>query len=297
MVAMLAWVLAMAFLSGGATRSSGLDEALALYKQHKYAEAAAAFERALAGIPSTDSSYSQAALFLGQSYYLAGQAEKSIPWLERAHKSGARKIESSYMLGNAYLLAQQPEKAVAPFAELFGVAADSAAAQLLAAQMMVRQELLDYAEKTLRRALELDARIPEAHYLLGVIALARGDAEQAIGELRQEAARNPNFAMSYYKLGDAYSRKEDWQSAIPELQRSIWLNPTYSGPYILLGKAYLKQEDLVNAEGMLRRAIRMDPQNSSAHYLLGQTLVKAGRTDEGRRLLKRAQELKPDPTQ
>jgi tetratricopeptide (TPR) repeat protein len=264
-------------------------DAVSLFKQHKYAEAAAAFEKAVA----RDGEHSDTVILLGQSYYLAGKYGPAIPWLRKAVKSGAHPAEAAYMLGTACLFTQQPDEAVAAFADVFGVEANSAAAHLATAEMMVRQELLDYASTQIGRALELDPRIPQAHYLAGVIALAHADTERAIEELRREIVGNPNFAMSYYRMGDAYVRREEWAWAVPQLQRSIWLNPAFTGPYILLGKAYLKMGDLVNAEGILRHAVQMDPRSRQATYLLGQTLLgEDGKKEEGRKLVEHSLELK-----
>jgi tetratricopeptide (TPR) repeat protein len=265
-------------------------DALSLYRQHKYTEAASAFEQEIA----REGEKPGVVILLGQSYYLAGKYAQAIPWLKKAVKSGGHPAEAGYMLGTAYLFTQQPEESVAPFAEVFGVAPESAAAHLAAAEMMLRQELLDFAAKQVERALSLDAAIPQAHYLLGVIALAHGDLDGGVAELQREIARNPNFAMSYYRLGDAYTRREDWEKAIPQLQRSIWLNPAFTGPYILLGKAYLKKGDLPDAEGILRRAVQMDPRSRQATYLLGQTLIEAGRKDDGRKLVDHSLELRDD---
>jgi tetratricopeptide (TPR) repeat protein len=263
---------------------SGLES----YKARKYAEAAEAFSKAIDREKPGSPEYRESALLLGQSYYLLARAAEAIPWLEKAPRS----TEVAYMLGNSYIRTRQPEKAGSSFAAMFSVPEGSAAAHLLTAQMMVRQEFEDMADKELRKAIELNPNIPEAHYLLGELAIYRADIESAIEDLRQEIAINPNFAMAYYKLGDAYSRREEWDRAIPPLQRSIWLNPNYSGPYILLGKVYLKKQEFVNAEAMLRRAVKLDTQNFSAHYLLGQTLLQSGRAEEGREMLRRSEQLR-----
>ncbi len=264
------------------------------YNLREYAKAIAALERAAAQAPSDSALHRDSVRLLGLACYLSGRYAEAIPWLERVRAQGSATVEVLYMLGNSRIQQRQWDQARAAFAEMFGVPHGSAAAHLITAQMMIRQRFEDFAEQELQRALELDPRIPEAHYLLGILATFRGDTERAIKLLEKEIALNPNFAMAYYKLGDAYSRREEWDKAVPLLQKSIWLNPTYSGPYILLGKAYLRKKDLVNAEGTLRRALQLDPQNSSAHYLLGQTLVQAGRADEGRELLRRSRELRQE---
>ena len=277
--------------SGSAPAEDPHQAALALYRQHQYAKAAEAFERAAATEPKDGKEYRETVLLLGQCYYLAGKIREALPWLERAAQARMNAIEVSYMLGNAYIQTRQSDKAVTAFAAMFGFKPDSAAAHLVTAQLMIRLEFEDDARKELEKALALDPSLPQAHYLLGEMAIFRSKIDNAIDELTREIAINPNFAMAYYKLGDAYTRREEWEQAIPQLQRSIWLNPTYSGPYILLGKAYLKRGELPNAEGMLRRALAIDPNNASAHYILGQTLVQAGKAEEGKKMLERSREL------
>jgi tetratricopeptide (TPR) repeat protein len=262
------------------------------FEQHEYDKAVDALSRAISKEAPKTAAYRESAFLLGESYYLTARMSEAALWLEKAAAAGERTGELLFMLGNAYIQQRQPAKANAAFAEMFGVAADSASAHLLTAQMMVRQEFEEFAAKELQRALELDHHLPQAHYLLGILAVYRGEIDRGIEEFQRELALNPGYSMAWFKLGDAYSRREDWDHAIPFLQRSIWLNPDFSGPYILLGKGYLKKGQLANAEGMLREAIRMDPQNSSAHYILGQTLIQADRTEEGKKMLERSQQLR-----
>jgi len=229
---------------------------------------------------------------IGRKEYLAGHIQAAISWLEKARAAGARSNELFFALGNSYLQAHEVAKARAAFAELYSVPAESGAARLVTAHLLIRLELEDEAQAELEAALAREPKLPEAHYMLGEIAIYRAQIERAADELNREIALNPGFAMAYYRLGDAYTRQEDWEHAVPPLQRAVWLDPTYSGPYILLGKTYLKQGDLVEAERMLRRALQMDPRNASAHYLLGRTLIQSGHAEEGKKLLRRWEELR-----
>lgn len=262
------------------------------YRLRDYGPAAKALQQALPAIPASSPKNAETVRMIGQSEYLAGHMPAAIPWLEKARAAGAGGNELSYMLGNGYLQTHQAEKARAAFADLFGVSPDSGAARLFTAQMLMRLELEDEAQRELDAAVAREPKLPEAHYMLGEIAIYRAQIDRAVEELNREIALNPDFAMAYYRLGDAYTRREDWGRAIPPLERAIWLNPTYSGPYILLGKAYFKTEDLADAERMLRRALQMDPRNASAHYLLGRMLIQTGHPEEGRELLRRWEELR-----
>jgi len=267
-------------------------DGVASYKQRQFTKTIEFLGRAVAGEKPGTPEYRESAVLLGQSYYLTSHIPEATSWLQKAVDDGARINEVYYMLGNCYIQQREPARSRTAFAAMFGVPVESAAAHLLTAQFLIRQELEELAGKELVRALELDPKIPQAHYLVGMMAIFRNELDRGIEEMRQEIAINPNFAMAHYRLGDAYTRREDWDNAIAPLQRAIWLNPDYSGPYILLGKAYSKKKDLGSAEGMLRRAIRMDPMNYQAHYMLGQVLMQEGKTEEGRKMLEESQKLR-----
>jgi tetratricopeptide (TPR) repeat protein len=161
----------------------------------------------------------------------------------------------------------------------------------------MKRHLEDASKTEVKKALAIDPKLPEAHYILAEIAMFRGRVSESIQELERELSINPSFAMAWYRLGDANVRSEDWDAAIANLQRAVWLNRTFSGPYILLGKCYFKKRDFANAERFLRQALSLDPKNYTATYLLGQTLVAGGKTEEGRSVLKRSAILQEPPAE
>ncbi len=228
---------------------------------------------------------------LGLSHYLAGHIPEAVPFLEQTRAWAGQNVELAYVLGMAYIQTRQPAKARDSFARMFHVPADSPAAHLLTAQMMVRLEFEDHAEAELKQAIAKDPKLPQAHYLLGQIAIYRARLDEGVTLLEREIAINPGNAMAYYKLGDAYTRQLKWDEAIAPLQKSIWLNPHYSGPYVLLGKTYLKKRKLSEAEGMLRCAIQFDPNNKSAHYMPAQVFQQTNRPDDAKREFAIAEKL------
>jgi tetratricopeptide (TPR) repeat protein len=236
----------------------------------------------------------EAAQVLGLSHYLAGHLVESIPYLEEVRPLVPDDIKLAYVLGMAYAQTRQADKARESFARTFHVAPGSAAAHLIAGQMMNRLELEDMAETELKAAVQTDPKLPEAHYLLGQIAIFRSRLDEGLALLREELAINPAHAMALYRIGDVYSRQLKWDLAIAALQQSLWINPYFSGPLILLGKAYSKTNQLEAAEDMLRRGIQVDPNNKSAHYLLAQLLQQTGRTDEAKREFAIAERLQGD---
>ena len=245
----------------------------------------------LPDLPPDSPERREAIQVLGLSHYLAGHLGEAIPFLEQTRAFAPENSDLAYILGMAYIQTRQPERARETWARAFHVPAGSAAAHLLAAQMMVRAEMEDMAQAELTAALKKDPRLPQAHLLLGQAALFRGRLDEAIALFNKELETNPGNAMAFYRMGDAYTRQLQWDKAIGALQRSVWLNPYFSGPYILMGKAYQAKGDRGAAEGMLRRAIGYDPNNKTAHYLLAQVLQQLGRAEDAKKEFDIAQRL------
>ena len=268
---------------------------VAYYQKGDYTQAVEVFAKSLEKSPVESKQFKQAVQLSAMSHYLLGHMKEAIPFLEQVCKWSPDNVEMNYTLGLCYIQTHAADKSREAFARMFAVAPTSASAHLINAQMMIRQQFEEFAEKELQRALELDPKLPQANYLLGELAIYKANLDLGIELLQKEIAINPAFAMAYYRLGDAYTRQLKWDKAVAPLQKSIWLNPYFSAPYIILGKVYLKTDNLPNAEAMLRRALQMDPNNSSAHYILAQTLQQAGRRDEAKTEFELADKLRTSP--
>ena len=264
---------------------------VAHYRLSEHVKAIEALTPAVSALPKDSAERKEAIQLLGMSHYILGHLREAVPFLEQALAWSPSSIELAYALGMSAIQAQQEAKGRAAFAKMFRVAEDSPAAHFYAAQMMIRVELNEQAEAELKQALSKNPNLPQANFLLGVIAIQKSNFNESVVFMQKEIALNPGNAMAFYRLGDAFTRQLKWDEAIPVLQKSVWLNPYFSGPYILLGKSYLKKRELASAEGMLRRAIQVDPNNKSAHYMLAQSYQQSGRTDEAKREFAIAEKL------
>jgi tetratricopeptide (TPR) repeat protein len=265
---------------------------LAYYQKSDYARAVEYLSISVRQAQAGSRQHRQAVQLLGLSHYLLGHIKEALPYLEQVKDWSPDNVEMAYTLGISYIQTHNMDKAREAFARMFAVPPSSASAYLINAQMMIRQQFEEFAEKELRKALEIDPKLPQASFLLGEMAIYRADLDLGIELLQKEIAINPAFAMAYYRLGEAYTRQLKWDEAVAPLQKSIWLNPFFSGPYIVLGKVYLKKGDLSNAESVLRRALKMDPNNFSGHHLLAQVLQQSNRPEEAKKEFELADRLR-----
>lgn len=269
----------------------------AAYQKGDYTQAVASLRPFVKDLPATSPHYRQTVQMLALSHYLLGHLADAIPFLEQVLGWTPDNAQLSYALGVCYIQTRQPDKSRGLYARLYNLPPASAAAHLLNARMLLRQQFEETAEQELKQALALDPKLPQANFMLGEILVFRADLEQGIAAFQREIALNPAYDQPYYRLGETYTRQLKWDEALTPLQKSIWLNPYFSGPYIVLGKVYLKKNDLGNAENMLRYAVRIDPNNATAHHLLAQTLQQANRPDEAKQEFAVAEKLRNAPAQ
>jgi len=267
------------------TREMGL----ARYRKNEFAAAITELQK----IVTKDSSDKEATQLLGLSLFFTGAYPQAITHLEKATDwYPSATVNVNYVLGVAYLQTKQYDNALRSFARLYNVDPNSAAGNLMFARMLLAQNDEGRSEEYVRRATELDPKLPMAHHLLGEFLVVRHDLPGAIREFEAELKINPANAATYYKLADAYSRAERWDDAHRLLQQSIWLDSTWTGPYILMGKVLLKKNENLLAIRTLRKAINMDPKNDLSHFMLGQGLRAIGDDAGAQKEFSIARELK-----
>lgn len=115
---------------------------------------------------------------------------------------------------------------------------------------------------------------------LGNAYLAAGNVDDAVAQLEQAVALEPETAETHNALGLAYFRKGDTGSAIVEFRESIRLEPNDAGPYSNLAVAYVRTGRLPEAIAAAERAVELEPSSPAMHTNLGLIYKRAGRLDE-----------------
>jgi predicted Zn-dependent protease len=265
---------------------------IAFYEKNQMDDAQRSFARALEENPAD----LESAQMRGVVLYRLGKPAEAIPWLEKAHSSGmVANADPNYVLALCFIATKRNDDARHAFAAQYGFPPDSAAAWLVTARMLFRQEQTADAVAAARKALQADARIPLAHRLLGEIDLANGDAAGALAEFQQELKVDPLDGETYDRMGDAYVRSGQYAQAQQVLDRAVLLEPNATGPYILLGKALLAQHDPATAAMYLERAVKMDPSSAMGHMLLGRALTESGRKADAAKEFEALQKLQGAP--
>ncbi|BAE52823.1 tetratricopeptide repeat protein [Paramagnetospirillum magneticum] len=151
------------------------------------------------------------------------------------------------------------------------------------------------ARRLARSIVESKPDFGGAHYLLGLIALAQGQARRAAEHLTQAVAADPNQSVPRLALGRALEALDNYNSAILHYRAILSREPDHAEANArlaeLLGRlGRNKAEALEHA----RRAVKVAPRHPEALCTLGTLLHQTGDHAEAARMLERSLEIRPD---
>ncbi len=156
------------------------------------------------------------------------------------------------------------------------------------------KESLKRAFELVKKAIELDDSLAEAHGILGFIYMLKRQHNMAIAEGRRAVAINPNSAYSHNRLGFFLRYAGEYEEALSSALKAIRLNPFPPGHYFhQLGMVYCMMERYEEAIAACKKGIRREPNNIFAHSSLAIIYFLSGREQDAR--MEAAEVLRIDP--
>lgn len=151
-----------------------------------------------------------------------------------------------------------------------GLNASSALAETYPENPMVLNNLAHYqleaglqakAGKTLQKSLEIEPANAETLLMLGKLARATGNLDQALAHLNQALQLDPSLMEAYLEMGQTYQDRRDVNKAIEIYHKAIVMVSKDPRPYMSASAAYKDSRDYRNAEQMLRQAAELSPRD------------------------------------
>jgi len=136
------------------------------------------------------------------------------------------------------------------------------------------------ARAALKKALELDDSLAQAHASLGLLATLELDVNGAINELERAIQLNPNYATAHHWLALPLMAIGQSSRAIAEGKRAIELDPLSLIINADFCWIYFNARRYDEAEAQAHKTLEMDPRFPAAHYYLGGALQFKGKLTE-----------------
>ena len=220
-----------------------LNDALALHRAGRLAEAVAIYEAILA----VDDDHAGAWLNLGSAQRQSGDIAKAVASLRRAADLAPDHPGVLFNLGNA----------------------------------LAENDNLREAERSLRRASEIDPAFTDAFNNLADVLLRLDRNVEALEILKAGLKAVPDHLGMLINRGNAEHRLGDIGNAVRHFRRALDLVPGDTRAMRNLGNAMRTSGDLVAAEQALRAALSQGPDDTETHCVLAFTLLAQGQFGAG----------------
>jgi adenylate cyclase len=147
------------------------------------------------------------------------------------------------------------------------------------------------ARAALKKALELDDSLAQAHASSGLLATLELDVHRGISELERAIQLDPNYATAHHWLALPLMAIGQSDRAIAEGKRAIELDPLSLICNADLSWVYFNGHRYDEAEAQARKTLEMDSRFAVAHYYLGGAFQFKGKLTEAIAEYQKAAEL------
>src|SRR6266545_4964447 len=225
----------------------------------------------------------------GQSAHQKGELEKAVglygealerdPSLWQAEFQRAAAYFSMNRLAEAKASMLGALKQLSEFGDAPEARAPSSRAQTLLGEIALAENDPVEAEKSFRRALELNPQATRARTGLAEILLGGGKYAEAIAEVKAAIEAGDDRAAVYAMLGEAQSLGGSYEEALASLSEALKREPKNAIALRRRAEVYLARNDLKAAIEDLRASVEIEPNVPSRLRLAG-ALAAAKRYDE-----------------
>lgn len=150
--------------------------------------------------------------------------------------------------------------------------------------------ILPAARRDLERAISLDPKLYQAHYLLGNVLSKLNDADGAIAEYNRAIDLAPQQPRTYYQLALLLRSKQDDVGERRALERALSADDHYAPAHYELARILLDDDHRPSdAVTHLLLAIEYNPRAEEAYFLLAKAYNKLGQKEKADAIVKRLQ--------
>jgi tetratricopeptide (TPR) repeat protein len=257
----------------------------------QWAEAAADYEKAI-GLAPRDASLRAE---LGAALVKAGQYAGAIAAYQVALRISPGNLAAEIGLAQAYRGAPNFDEAKRTLERAHAEHPKAREPLALLGDLDIELQTYDAAIRHLRAALALDPADLESRNRLAVAYQAKGDSEDALGQIAKVLARDPKNALGYYTRAKIYSDQNRDPQALADAEKVVELQPQNPRGRILLAKILLRAPQdtaAADAKQNCERAVAaLEPlpatqnEDSETLFLLSRAYGCAGNSEEAQKTL------------
>lgn len=218
---------------------------------------------------------------LGKSHYDASRYPEALEAMERTVALDPSHVEALAHKGELLrLIGNRGDEAVATLEEALRLKPDYAWALVVYGETLHTMNRLSEAADAFRRAIELNASVPQWHYRWGEVLRLLGRHEEALARFDRAIELGATDATTISRRGEVLRLLSRYDEALAVFDQALSLAPGDSWSLSSKGEALRQMGRAPEAEVVLQETLRGDPENPFVLASLGHTLLGLNRDAE-----------------
>ncbi len=233
--------------------------------------------------------------YVGRAAHLLRSHRESKQAYAEAERAGAKKrVETLLWQSDLFLDKYNTRDGGAMVKAAEAIAPNDPRVRVMKARVLL-EDAMDFAaaEAEIRRALEVNPGLAEAHYVRAGNALRDLDIEAADKAADAGLAVNPSDLMLLAMKAAIRFLADDPAGFEKAEKRALAQNPQFSRLYAVISEFAEWEHRYDDIIAFNEKAIKVDPKDEKAYAQLGLNLIRAGREEEGLKALTQAWDKDP----
>jgi len=269
------------------------EDALAMFQQRRWAEAAAAFER----LEKEQPGKTDALLYRGKCLINLNRFSDAAADLEGYQATHPQSEDAAYLLAYVRFREDRPQESLQLYTQAAKLRSPAADDLKIVSLDYVLLNDYDDAAHYLELALKMDPANTEALYHLGRVRYQQNRFADAIAAFQEVLKREPGNVKAADNLGLSLEATNQIDRATAAYQKAISLDKAAAihseQPYLNLGMLLAKSNKADESLPLLQEAEQIDPKSAKVRYELGKTYFNLGQIEKARGEAEEAARLNP----
>ncbi len=189
-------------------------------------------------------------------------------------------VHTLLLLANALQLQGRYPEVIRLLGSKRGIYANSPDFLITLAESEFDASIYPAARDDLERAISLDSRSYQAHYLLGNVLARQNHTDSAIAEYHLAIDLAPDQPRTYFQLALVLRSKQDETGEELVLNQALTADGHYAPAQCEMGRILLEEHRPADAVSHLNTAIQYNPRSEEAYFLLAKAYARLGEKDK-----------------
>jgi tetratricopeptide (TPR) repeat protein len=284
---------AICFVNSSFCQNTERDQALNLFRQERWLEAASVF----AALEKQQPGQTDALLYRGKCLVNLSQFKDATEALQAYIASHPQSDDAMYLLAYVFFREDKPKESLQLFtdaAKLRSPTSDHL--KIVSLDYVLLKDYVD-AGHYLEIVLDMDPNNLEARYYLGRVRYQQNRLDDAMAAFREVLRRDPSNVKAEDNLGLCLEGKNQVEQAIAAYQNAIALDESSlvhtEQPYLNLGILQARNNNNREALLLLTKAQKIAPKSAQVHYQLAKSLFSLNRVEDAQHEAETGLQLNP----